>query len=230
MSILTCCKWLIRLCTPSNFSDDICGDLEEEHSTISKSTDGKRDADIWIIKNTSKTCIHFVLSKSNIFSLLISVTAISISFTMIVSVFWLSALEDASVLSDAFWHQWLNGSTYQIFLEPILWQSAPQVFSQTIDWNLWFYPSAMIYALIAYYILCKISVNFRLSITEYSLVSVLTLLLPYFIGSAMFFFMDVKMTEAGPIVAFIWLSTLYLVMPISYQLINKLKTSEHCVF
>jgi hypothetical protein len=58
----------------------------------------------------------------------------------------------------------------------------------------------------------------------------LTLLLPYLIGSAMFFFMDVKMIEAGPIVAFMWLSTLYLVMPISYQLINKLKTSERCVF
>ena len=230
MSILTCCKWLIRLCIPSIFSDDICGDLEEEHNIISKSTHGKTNADIWIINNTLKTCIHFVLSKNNVFSLLISVAAISISFTMIVSVFWLSALEDASVLSDAFWQQWLNGSTYQIFLEPILWQSAPQVFSQTIDLHLWFYPSAVIYALVAYYILYKINANFHLSITEYSLVSMLTLLLPYLIGSAMFFFMDVKMIEAGPIVAFMWLSTLYLVMPISYQLINKLKTSERCVF
>lgn len=228
MSILTCCKWLIRLCTPNKFSDDICGDLEEEYNTISKSTDGKSNADIWMIKHTSKTCIHFLLSKNNLFSLLVSVAAISISFTMIVSVSWLSDLEDASVLSDAFWQQWLNGSTYKIFLEPVLWQSTPQIFSQPIDWNMWFYPSSVIYAIISYYILYKISSNLHLSITEYSLVSMLTLLLPYLIGNTLFFFMDVKMTEAGPIVAFMWLSTLYLVMPISYQFINKLKMSERC--
>ena len=41
MSILTWCKWFICLCTPNSFSDDICGDLEEEHTTISQSIKGK---------------------------------------------------------------------------------------------------------------------------------------------------------------------------------------------
>ncbi|NQZ89576.1 MAG: hypothetical protein HRT54_18525 [Colwellia sp.] len=228
MSILTWCKWFIRLCSPNSFSDDICGDLEEEHTTISQSIKGKSNADLWMIQQTLKICIHFILSKNNLLSLLVSVAAISISFTMIVSVSWLSDLEDASVLSDAFWQQWLNGSTYQIFLEPVLWQSAPQAWSQPVDWNMWFYQPSVIYALISFYTLYKITAKLHLSITEYSLVSMLTLLIPYLIGNALFFFMDIKMTEAGPIVAFMWISTLYLILPISYQFINRLRMSERC--
>lgn len=223
MSILTWCKWFLRLCIPKNIFDDICGDLEEEYSTLVRSSAKKHEANFWLFKHTLVICIHFIISKSNLLSLFVSVAAISISFTMIVSVFWLSDLADASVLTDTFWQQWLAGNTYKIFLEPILWQSIPLLLAHPVDWNLWFYQPSIIYALIALCILYKVTKSKSFSIIEQFLVSMIVVLLPYLFGSALFFFMNITMTEAGPIAAFMWLTTLYLVIPISYQLINKFK-------
>jgi hypothetical protein len=42
---------------------------------------------------------------------------------MIMSVFWLSDLFDARVLSDVFWPQWLTGNLDKLFFELILWQN-----------------------------------------------------------------------------------------------------------
>jgi hypothetical protein len=36
------------------------------------------------------------------------------------------------------------------------------------------------------------------------------------------------MNESGPIVAFMWLTTLYLILPVSYQFINKIKMNYNC--
>ncbi|TWX47176.1 hypothetical protein [Colwellia hornerae] len=237
MSILTSCKWFIRLCIPKCFSDDICGDLEEEystivHSTITQSANEKNQASMvanaWLIKHTCSICTHFILSKNNLLVLLVSVVVISISFLMILSVFWLSNLADARVLSDVLRQQWLAGNTYQIFLEPILWQSTFQLLSKPVDWNMWFYQPAIIYALTAFYILYNVTASIGISIIEHLLVSIILVLLPYILGNTLFFFIDIEMIKTGPIVAFMWLSTLYLIIPLGYQLVNKIKTNDSC--
>jgi len=202
--------------------------LEEEYITITLPIYGKPKADRLLIKHTMEICTHFIFSTKNLLSFLVSVVAVSIFFTMAISVFWLSNLADISVLSDAFWQQWLAGNTYQIFFETLLWQSIPQIFAQPIDWSMWLYKPALIYALIAYYFLYKVCVITKLSIIKYLLIALTVIILPYFFGTALFLFMDIKMNESGPIVAFMWLNTLYLIIPFSYQLISKIKTSNSC--
>ena len=228
MSILIWCKWFVCLCIPNYFSCDISGDLEEEYNTIMLPIYGRRKANRWLIKHTLTICTHFIFSTKNLLSVLISVVAVSVFSTMFISIFWLSDLTDASVLNDAFWQQWLAGNTYQIFFEPVLWQSISQVFTQSVDWSLWLYQPALIYALISLYFLYNICPLTKLSISKYLLVALTVIILPYFFGWSLFLFMDIKMNESGPIVAFMWLTTMYLIMPLSYQLINKIKMSNDC--
>jgi hypothetical protein len=226
MNILTWCKGLIYLCIPNHFFSDVCGDLEEEYTAMLLLLNGKPKANLWLVKHTVSICTHFIFSLKNLLLLFLSVVSIAILLTMILSVFWLSALSDASVLNDVFWQRWLAGNSYQLFFEPILWQSIPQVFAESVDWTLWFYQPALIYALISLYILYKVNTCHRLSITQHSLGSMTLLLLPYLVGNLLFYFMDINMTESGPIVGFMWLTTLYLIMPISYQFSKEIKKSD----
>jgi len=229
MSILTWSKWFIRLSIPTHLVDDISGDLEEEYTTIILPANNRFKAKFWLIQQTIFICAHFIFSLKNIGACLISVVAISLSFLMIVSVFWLSDLSDsdAKMFSDFFWKKWLHGNSYQLFFEPAFWQSAPKVFLQPIDWSIWFYKPALIYAFILFFILHKINISKNLSVLEYFLMSTTGILLPYLAGNILFFFMNIKMTESGPIVAFMWLSTLYLMIPISYQLVRRLKKVDN---
>jgi hypothetical protein len=228
MSILTWCKWFILLSLPNYLSSDICGDLEEEYTTIALPLEGKRKANYWLVKQTLAICTHFLFSMKNCLSLLVITMAIFIFFTMGVSVFWLSDLADASVLNDVFWQQWLAGNSYQIFFEPILWQSIPQVFAQPVDWSLWLYQPALIYSLISFYFFYKAYELSKLSIMKSLLIAFAVITLPYLLGGALFVFMDIEMNESGPIVAFMWLTTLYLILPVSYQFINKIKMNYNC--
>ena len=162
----------------------------------------------------------------NLLLLLVSVVSISILFTMILSVFWLSDLADVSVLNDEFWQRWLAGNSYQLFFEPSLWQSTPKLLSQSVDWTLWLYQPALIHALISLVILYKVNTYRSLSITQHSLASMMVLLLPYLVGSLLFSFINIKMTESGPVVGFMWLTTVYLIMPISFQLTKQIKRND----
>lgn len=63
---------------------------------------------------------------------------------------------------------------------------------------------------------------------KYLLIMFAVITLPYLLGRVLFVFMDIEMNESGPIVAFMWLTTLYLILPISYQFINKIKINYNC--
>jgi len=217
---------MIYLCIPDHFSSDVCGDLEEEYTTILLSNNGRFKTNLWLIKHTLSICTHFIFSLKNLLLLLVSVVSISILFTMVLSVFWLSDLADASVLNDAFWQRWLAGNSYQLFFEPSLWQSTPKLLSQSVDWTLWLYQPALIYALISLVILYKVNTYRSLSITQHSLASMIVLLLPYLVGSLLFSFINIQMTESGPVVGFMWLTTVYLIMPISFQLTKQIKRND----
>jgi hypothetical protein len=226
MMLLNGSKWLINCCIPNHLVSDICGDLEEEYTTLVLPKHRQSHANFWLIQQTLSICSHFILTAKNLFSVFSTLIATSLLFTMIVAIFWLSDLSDPNVLSADFWQGWQAGNTYRVFFEPVLWNSVSKAFTHPIDWSLWFYQPALIYASVSLYLLHKIQAITKHAPKKALLAALVIIFIPHLGGWGLLFFVDIPMNQSGPIAAFTWLSTLYLLLPINYQVINTLKTHE----
>jgi hypothetical protein len=218
--------WLIQHLLPSQIKDDISGDLEEEYTLSIVPKQGRVKANIWLSKQTFLTCSRYIFTYSKGLSLLVATISLATFFTLVFAISWLSNMNDSTAFSHLFWQNWLTGHSHQVFFEPAFWQFLPEAFSHIFDINLWVDLRACLYSVLSLYCLTKINKLKQLSTVKYIFLALMFMILPYLWGTYHFVFNDIVMKKSGPIVATMWFTILYMILPIGYQIVKKINSPE----
>jgi len=220
--LIAMCKSLIIQCLPKNINEDVCGDIEEEYNQLTAENNSKLQTNLWLIKHTFITCGYFMMTTNKLWALFISAFSMSLFILMALAIIWLSNYSDISAFSEQFWQQFSSGSLHLVFFEANFWQYSLQSLSKGLELHLWFDSTAFIYSSIALFILVKLHHKYNQSIKLFLSMSIALMLLPYLVGSIVLATKDIPMVETGPIIATMWLTIFYLIIPVSFQLIQKI--------
>ncbi|MCJ8319196.1 MAG: hypothetical protein MJK12_06160 [Colwellia sp.] len=221
-TLITMCKSLILQCLPNNINDNVCGDIEEEYNQLTAGNNSKLQSNLWLIKHTFITCGYFIMTTNKLWALLISAFSMSLFMMMALAIIWLSNYSDISEFSEQFWQQFSSGGLHLVFFEANFWQYSLQSLSKGFELHLWFDATAFIYSAIALLIIVKLHHKNNQSIKQFLSISISLMLLPYLLGSIVLATKNIPMIETGPIIATMWLTIFYLIIPISFQLIQKI--------
>jgi hypothetical protein len=214
--------WLLQHLLPNKIKDDISGDLEEEYTKYILPEQGMLKSNVWLFKQTFLTCSRYVFTYSRGLVFLAATLCLAIFLTFAFAIIWLSNMYDPTTLSELFWQNWLAGHSHQVFFEPAFWQYLPEAYKYVFDINLWFDSIACLYTILALYFLAKIDKSKQLSVIKYIFLAIIFMVLPYLWGTYQFMFNDIALKKSGPIVATMWLTILYMILPVGYQIVRKL--------
>lgn len=213
--------WLLKGILPAHLKNDICGDLEEEFLNYTSKENTEYQACVWLIKQTVSTAFRYACRGNNLLVVFTSVACISIFLTLNFAIIWLSDLDDISAYNDVFWQQWLQGYSYTVFWQFAFWQYVNSASYFSHNFGIFYDFNALIYTVIALLSLNFLRQRYEFSIAQIVFFSALLLLMPYLGAIIQFMLFDVQMKQSGPITAFVWLSTLYLILPVGYQIIRS---------
>jgi len=219
--LLTFCKKLLKICLPKILQDDISGDIEEEYKQLRLESISTNNAEFWLVRQTILTCSRYMFSVKNIFISFVIFLSLSLFSLMAIGIVWLSTAYDVSSFPNNFWQEF-NSTSHIVFFEPAFWGYAPTALTEGMDLNLWVDGPAVTYSIIALTLLNILDHKKQFSAILYAQISLCLMLIPYLWGSAQFLIYDIPMFETGPIIATMWLSILYMALPIGYTLVQKI--------
>lgn len=220
--LLNFCRKLLKVCLPKKLQEDISGDLEEEYQQLRTECKGKNEPELWLIKQTLLTCTRFIFTPNNLLITLVSLFSLILFTLMALGIIWLSSYDDMSAFSANFWQKF-DTASHILFFEPAFWQYAPQALSEGMSFNLWLDLDAIIYSIISLILLRRVDKRYFINAKAYTILALTLMLLPYLWGSMQFLLYTIPLIETGPIIATMWLTILYMILPIAFTLVKKLK-------
>lgn len=220
--------WLISKLASSNDREYLSGDLQEEFTQEVLPKNNKLNANLWLFKQVSNIGYHAMIKSKNIVATVIAVASLSVFLLLFVAVSWLSNLSDVNSLRDVTWQGFINGSSHLTFFDPEFWTYFINFSSKSIASNLLMLVDirAFIYSVLALFILQKTNTKYGLSIGKFSVFGIGLMLLPYLLGTIIFLTQDLAHKQSGPVIATMWLSIFYMVLPIGFGVIKKLTTNQ----
>jgi hypothetical protein len=206
---------LLNKLLPDSVNDDISGDLIEEFNQSSK-TLFKSKYTFWL--HTLSTCLRYNMNNKAAVSLVLAFISIGLFYGLIVAITFLSNADNTLVFDNSYW---TNGAVHLFFFEAEFWQLfGNQELSET-SWQLFINIPSVLWFLFSCTWLYCLDKKYLLNLQSFAILALTFLSLPYLLGVAYFNLFDVPLRESGPIIAFMWLSILYLILPLSFGLIRK---------
>lgn len=224
--LLTFCKKLLKICLPKTVQEDILGDIEEEYLQLRAKCKKKYQAELWLIQQTLLTSSRFVFTANNLLITLVIFSCLTLFSLMALGIIWLSSYDSPSTFSANFWQEF-NNASHIVFFEPAFWSYAPTALTEGMDLNLWVDGPAVTYSIITLALLNILDHKKQFSAIIYAQISICLMFLPYLWGSAKFILYKIPMIETGPLIATMWLTILYMVLPIGFLLVKKIRTSAN---
>lgn len=81
---------------------------------------------------------------------------------------------------------------------------------------------AILYSICALYLITKINNNFHLDVKNHVFFTIILMFIPYVLGTYLLISNDLDNAQTGLIVGIMWLTIVYMILPVAYQLIKKL--------
>lgn len=226
-------KILIRLCIgllkfflPKHIFEVLTGDLLEQYEEMLNSS--KLRACSWLLKQSLLSCMAFAFTIKNFLQAILVFLGFFLFSILALGIMYLSGMDDGAKLSEGFWYHWQAGKPHQLFFERDFWVS---IFDGRLESSIgmWVDLKAIAYAILASFLLYRIDGLFQLQLRMYFFISMIFMCLPYVTGSFVLILLDPELRMTGPIVASMWFSVLYLVIPTSYMLAQKVKRTSFFV-
>ncbi|MFT4808347.1 MAG: hypothetical protein ACI9LX_001677 [Paraglaciecola sp.] len=144
--------------------------------------------------------------------------SIGLFYALIVAITFLSNADNTLVFDNSYW---TNGAVHLFFFEAEFWQLfVNQELSET-SWQLFINRPSVLWFLFSCTLLYCLDKKYLLNLQSFAILALTFLSLPYLWGVAYFNLFNVPLRESGPVIAFMWLSILYLILPLSLGLIRK---------
>ncbi|NMH61306.1 hypothetical protein [Alteromonas ponticola] len=212
--------WLLDVTLPDTVKDDITGDLTEEYCG---STDTGLTKNKWFWHQTIATCWRFTMTKQKLTSIGLATLSILLFGLIAYSILFLSVADDPVSFQKAYW---TDGNFHQFFFDEPLWQfiGANNLSQLTID--MFIHLPSLVWTVAALGLFVLVKKQFALSFSKQLLAAVILILLPYVGGVAYFSLNEVALNQAGPILALMLISALYLLLPFTHLLVKELKAVQ----
>lgn len=222
-----CALKILKLFTPAHHYNLILGDLLEEYTERAAVNAAKADA--WFWHQTQLNILiytkHTMTSETLIRSLFLSIGLLVFS-TLIIIVMWLSSMDHVNGFSPNFWQNLLNGRVHLALLEPAFWSGTGIYWEKSTQYGIshfvmmFFDMPALLCSLCLLYLYFSI-LRRTSSVFIACNYGLLLLLLPYMFGLTLLNHLTFEAQQVGPVLAFMLLSTCYLVLPISIMFSQK---------
>lgn len=207
---------LLNKLLPDSVKDDISGDLVEEFNQ-SDSANLINHYLFW--RNTLSTCWRYSMNKQLFLSFAMTTISLIIFYMLIKAVVFLSVADDPLFYKD----YWMNGDIHLLFAEDFFWSNSFGANAYELDWAMLIHDRAVIWSIISFTVLYIVDRQHKFRLFGYISLAFVVCFTPYFYGMFILRFNDVPLTEVGPLVAFMWISIIYLILPLSYGLITKMR-------
>jgi len=145
--------------------------------------------------------------------------SIGIFYGLIVAVTFLSNADHTSVFDNTYW---TNGAVHLAFFEAEVWQRFNDQGLAESSLLLFVNTPSILWFLFSCTLLFCLDKKYSLSLKSFAILALTFLSIPYLWGVVYFNLFDLPPKEAGPVIAFMWLSILYLILPLSVGLIRKI--------
>lgn len=207
-------QWLL----PESVKDDIFGDLNEEFYHSNRSVTSNK---IWFWQQTITTCTRYNMNKKTAVSFALATLSISIFYVMLVAIAYLAYGEDGGVYNNGYW---TSGAVHLFFIEPVFWQTLSGTILSNITLGLFINIPSIIWTGFSLILVKQLNTRYKLDMKTYGVIMLSLISLPYLWGIAYFKLNVVPLRESGPIIAFMWMSILYLILPLGYSLMTKIQS------
>jgi hypothetical protein len=207
--------WMLNTLLPDSVKDDISGDLTEEFN-YSKHTTLKTYCQFW--QQTLTTCWRYSMTKQLFTSLVLTFVSLITTYLLVKAVIFLSVADNPLFLKD----YWLNGNVYLLFTEEFFWSNSFGENAYQFEWNMFMHMPSIIWALSVGALIYSINRSVRLNLSSYIVLALIACFAPYVYGMLTLRFTDMSPKETGPIIAFMWISIIYLILPLSVGVMRKL--------
>lgn len=220
------CIGLLRFCLPKHVCETLTGDLLEHYTKLSSLS--RSEANFWLLKQALMSSAVFLFTIRNMLKTALVFTGMFLFALLAYGIMYLSGMEDGGRLSAGFWAEWQAGRPHQLFFEGDFWRF---IIDQRPEASIgmWFDLKAMMYAFLSSYLIYRLDRLFQFRFCPYFFLSMAVLCLPYVVGSIVFVALNPELRMTGPIVALMWFSILYLVLPVSFMLAQKIKQESFLV-
>jgi hypothetical protein len=202
-------KWL-----PNRIKDDIVGDLTEEFYQ-SNAPIFIRNLKFW--QQSFFACWNYPMNRNTAFSLYLTLLSLVLVYVLIRSMVFLSSSDDPLFYKD----YWSNGDIHMFFFEPAFWSNLYGVNSLELNWLMLLNPIAIYWTGLVLSGLYWSDKKFNLSKSNYLSAVLVALFAPYFYGYMKLKFNNIPLDETGPIIAYMWSSIMYLLLPLCVLTIKK---------
>jgi hypothetical protein len=207
--------WLVDKCLPVSIKDDVAGDLSEEFSDAAES---KRHFKLW--QQTLGVCWQYALrNKAFVQSFGVTLFTIVISSVLIHAVLVLSFVDDPVLYSRAYWE---NGKIHQLFFDKTFWSLVMQEGAYPFGVNALIDGWSYTWAITCLFAINLLSQKITITMKGYLWLTLVACTLPYAFGVYNFQYSELTRMEIGPIIAFMWISILYILVPMSVVIIRAL--------
>ena len=205
-------NWLL----PEQVKDDILGDLQEEFHQSEQSPQAKQ---LWFWRQSITTCMRYNMNSKTLTSLALATLSISIFYALLTAIVFLSNGIDEVFNKD----YWSSGALHLFFAEPIFWQNLSGQQLNQVTPALFGNTPSIVWAGLGLTAIKLLNNRYKMGLKVYSYVALLTLTLPYIWGVFYFSLNTVPLKQSGPIIAFMWLPILFLILPLGFGLISKIR-------
>jgi len=215
-------KLLLTVILPAHVTDEICGDLEEEFQLKIQEQPHSSAAHRWYWHQALNTSFHYSCTTEKLIPIVIMLFSLIIFF-LLYSAIALLSYGDKAFFVDDFWY---NGNVHLLFLEAKFWHHISDVFSYDFSFTMLMNKNAMLWSLIAFFLLMTLKSSARLSVCRFTLIGMVLMFVPYLYGVMHFYVLHLPSNQVGPLIAFMWLPLLYLICPVAYLVSTKFKESS----
>ncbi len=224
-------EWLLSLCLPSAYKNEVLGDLAEEFNQDIVRNKNYRLARIKYWQQALKTPIEYTIihGKNSVFdtnlqqNIMLFIGSITfISCYLLIT--WLSNINGAEEIILDVSSKLQHGNIHKILIQTMFWPLATTSIYEIKSLSYLFQFEALMWTFISVKLITFYRYKSRISKANFFIFSFIWLLIPYVFGAIYLKLNLLPIQQVGPIVAFMLFSILYLILPITYMNFKNFST------
>ena len=224
-------EWLLSLCLPSAYKNEVLGDLAEEFNQDIVRNKNYRLARIKYWQQALKTPIEYTIihGKNSVFdtnlqqNIMLFIGSITfISCYLLIT--WLSNITSTEGINFDIITELQHGNVHKILTQAEFWPLATNSMYEIKGLSYLFQFEALVWTFISLKLLRFCQKNNIINKMTFFIFTFLWLMIPYLFGVIYLKLTLLPIQQVGPIVAFMLFSILYLILPITYMNFKNFST------
>lgn len=210
---------ILQFFTPAEIRNELVGDLHEEYSH--RIHQNPKAAAQWYWQQTIRTSCHYVtrfIASETLLRKLVILISLILFPALLVMISWLSVINTAS---DHIWQNLLAGKVHSFIFEPEVVVNGTDALLQYAEFEMYLNWPSFFWSLFTLFLLVVRNKTSTFTAHQLTAWGTTMMFLPYIFGLVYIDIIDPAPKQVGPTVAFMTLSIVYIILPLTYFIVRK---------